>query len=439
MAKNIKNEQVSYDGPERMDASLERKLRDQKTTLSKNPGFPEKPENESTFEEIIASKRFKDVVEKVKHYTGLDDISGRNAMATLTTMLSRTVQRIVEIEQDHRPTLEQLATDLVVKEMGIPDGAFQYDVKLVPLGGIDQEGMRHKGEEPDEEDIEDNFGDEQDEFGEDQAVSDLEDFMSAMEKFDLEKAKRRFINALIQGASEKGHFMFPLVRNQLNAINPELLNLYGVLMSINDLIYWIMPDEAIEMMGNNAASMTGKEEIDDKTEPPTIRVRGNFFPVLVHELVKGVMEVFGTHGLPDDPKQQEMIMNSTDTLANETWDLRLGPVIWEKFTAAYPSKLYEEDQRHIQHYLFTRFSKLTTDEFFRVAKMILSGNPKGEQYIQRMVDDIIIDLKNRDSNSALGYDDDDNYDDGGYDDGDDPDGDDDMDDFLGSLGISRPK
>ena len=59
--------------------------------------------------------------------------------------------------------------------------------------------------------------------------------MAAFEKFDLEKAKRRFINHLIQGASKKGHYMYHLVRDELETVDPQLLNLYGVLMSINDL------------------------------------------------------------------------------------------------------------------------------------------------------------------------------------------------------------
>ena len=69
---------------------------------------------------------------------------------------------------------------------------------------------------------------------EDEAEDDLENFMAAFEKFDLEKAKRRFINSLIQGASKKGHYMFHLVKDELENINPQLLNLYGVLMSVND-------------------------------------------------------------------------------------------------------------------------------------------------------------------------------------------------------------
>lgn len=425
MAKVKKDtkEAIEYSGSEKMNPDLERKLKLQQTTLSKNPAFPDVDKNgvPDTFEELVASKRFKDVVEKVKRYTGMQDISGPNAFMQLQRALMGSVQKVMEIESQNKEFLENLAVKLVKDEMGITD-QFQFDAKLVPMGGIDQSRFQKQGEEPEEEEIEAQFGQ--------KAEQDLENFMSAMEKFDREKAKRRFINALIQGSSKKGHYMFELSRDALNKINPNLVTLYGTLMSINDLVYWLMPDEAVMMMAGNEASMAGKEEIDDQTDPPTIKARGVFFPVLLHELIKGIMEVFGTHGLPDDPKSQQMIMGSTDTLPNEIWDLRLGPVIWEKFLQAYPMELFSEDKKHIQHYLFARFSALETEEFFDVAKKILSGSPEGQKFIKDMVNDIVSDLKKRDLEDTLGsYEDD-------YGDDDDDDG---LDDFLGGLGISRPK
>ena len=54
-----------------------------------------------------------------------------------------------------------------------------------------------------------------------------------------------------------------------------------------------------------------------------------FFPILIHELIKGTMEILGTQGLPDDPKQAEMVMASTDSLSSEIWDLRIGPSSWD--------------------------------------------------------------------------------------------------------------
>lgn len=428
MAKLKKDtkEAIEYSGSERMNPDLERKLKSQQTTLSKNPAFPDVDKNgvPDNFEELVASKRFKDVVEKVKRYTGMQEITGQNAFMQLQRALMGAVQKVLQIESQNKDYLEKLAVKLVKDEMGITD-QFQFDAKLVPMGGIDQSRFQKQGEEPEEEEIEAQFGQ--------QAEQDLEDFMSAMEKFDREKAKRRFINALIQGSSKKGHYMFELSREALNKINPDLVSLYGTLMSINDLIYWLMPDEAVMMMAGNEQSMAGKEEIDDQTDPPTIKARGVFFPVLLHELIKGVMEVFGTHGLPDDPKSQQMIMGSTDTLPNEIWDLRLGPVIWEKFLQAYPIELFDDDKKHIQHYLFARFSALETEEFFKVAKKILSGSPEGQKFIKDMVNDIVSDLKKRDLEDSLG-----SYGDDDYDDNDDDD-DDGLDDFLGGLGISRPK
>jgi hypothetical protein len=195
-------------------------------------------------------------------------------------------------------------------------------------------------------------------------------------------------------------------------------------MSINDLLYWIVPDQMIMSAAEGGEGVQGSEEIDETTDPPTIKAKGIFFPVLIHELIKGVYEIFGTHGLPADPKSAEMVMSQTDTLPYEVWDLRLGPVIWRKFTESYPEKLYEDDMREIQNYLFARFSALSTDEFFEVARMILSGSDEGKQLVSKMVDEIISDLKEQDYDDAMSQ----------YRDDDDDDMD--LDDLLGDLGIS---
>jgi hypothetical protein len=392
-------EQIQYDGPERMDREVERKISSGETPLSDNPAFPGKDEDEfdNSFAELVASERFKEVVEKVKRYTGMENISGQNAFMQLQMALMGAVQKAKSIESNNEGFLEQLAVDLVKKELSIPDDAFQYDVELTSMPGqIDTSKMISEPEELEDEEVQQQFG-----VDADEAEDDLENFMAAFEKFDMEKAKRRFINSLIQGASKKGHYMFHLVEEQLNTINPELINLYGVLMSINDLLYWIMPDQMVMNAAGSGEGVQGSEEVDDTTDPPTIRAKGLFFPVLVHELIKGVYEVLGTQGLPDDPRAAEMVMGQTDTLPYEVWDLRLGPVIWRKFTEAYPEKLYDDDMREIQNYLFSRFSALSTDEFFEVARLILSGSPQGKKILERMVNDIISELKQQEYDDAM--------------------------------------
>lgn len=423
--KRIHEAPIDYgDRPERMSPDVEGKINRGETPLSKNPAFPDIQGGQvpQTFEQLIASKRFKDVVDKVKRYTGQENISGQNALMQLQMAMMRGVQDLFRIQANHKEYLENLAVDLVRKEMGVRPDQLQYDAKLVGMGEIDMEGFSKEGEEPEEEEIEQNFQ---------QQEEDIEDFITAFERFDIEKAKRRFINALIQGSSKKGHYMFELVRDELDRIDPRLLNLYGVVMSVNDLMYWVLPDQMMDMMMSQSG-VGGKEEVDIETDPPTVKARGLFFPILVHELIKGTMEVLGTQGLPDDPKQAEMIMGSTDTLANEVWDLRLGPVLWEKFLNAYPERLFEEDKKFIQSYLFARFSALSADEFFKLAKMILRGDAKATSILDRMVTEIVNHL-----NEVHDDDDEDSSDYGDGDDDIDPDDLSDLDDFLGSLGIDR--
>ena len=382
---------IYFNGRERMNPELENILKSNTTELAENPAFPKTDINGNpiNFLELIAYKRFNDVVKNVKRYTNLENVTGQNGMGQLTSMLMQSFTSVVEMEKPHIEELENLAVDLVVKEMEIPDGVFQFNCKIVRQGEINQDGFQKETKNPQEDEVENQFGE--------QAQAEN---MTPSELFELEKQKRRFVNLLIQGSSKKGHYMFELVRDKINKINPQLANNYGIMMSINDIIYWLLSDETIKSMASQPQNMGGKEEIEIESESesenetglPTIKTEAVCFPIAVHEVIKGIMEVFGTKGLPDDPKSSEMIIDSVDSLSNETMDLRVGVVIWEKFREQLPPLVFEEGKKHLQHYLFSRFCGLDTMEFFKVAKQIMSNDPKGAKYLQRMTDEIISDL-----------------------------------------------
>ena len=387
LSSKINEAPIDYEGPERMEPGIERKITGKETPYH---DFPAIPKMDRDFIELISSKRFKDSVDKVRRYMGNTQIiQGGNPLMQLMMTVGQAMQQIIGIQMRHKEELEQLAIKLVKDEMGIPEDAMQFKAELVmqPMGAA--EGMQGEAELPSEEEV--------------------EEFMGDMESFNLERSKRRFINSLIQGAAFKGGHMYVLVSNELNDMDPRLLNLYGVSQSLMEHAYWIFPD--MEQMAGGGGGQMGQSEVDEETDPPTVKAKAVTFPLLVHELVKGVYEIFGTHGLPDDPRQQEMILNAEDTLPAEIWDSRLGPIFWEKFMATYPMELFDEDKKHIQHYLFMRFSALDAKEFFRVANLILSGDPKGNKFIQHMVDDIVRELKKEEYRQALpNEDDDDNLD-----------------------------
>jgi len=396
-----------YNGRDRMNPTIENKIKNNTTDVSNNPAIPsvDKDGNPINFIELIAYKRFLDVVKKAKYYTGIQDISGQNGFMQLQMKLQESVMKIISIEKQHRPYLEKLGIDLITEEMELPKNAFKINAEIVDIGTIEKKGFQIESEEPNKEQVENQFKIEAEEFE-----------MTPMQFFELEKEKRRFINLLIQGSSKKGHYMFELRRTELNKLHPELANLYGIVMSINDLTYWIMPENLIEQSAKNPQAVAGKEEIEEEEDKTLIKTQAICFPVSVHENIKGVMEVFGTHGLPDSKEAQEMIFNSTDTLINEISDIRLGVGIWEKFIRAYPMEVFEEGKKNIQHFIFARFCALDSDEFFEVSQQILSDNPKGTKFIQDMVNDIVRDMNESDLVDTLGnydYDDDDEFKKGG--------------------------
>ena len=252
--------------------------------------------------------------------------------------------------------------------------------------------------------------------------------------------------------------MFELVNERLNQMQPGIVRLYGILMSVNDFLYWMFPDEQIGQFINAPGAKAGREDVkkannqndggDEEQQgndeeggeqggqggqegqnKPTVTVSGVFFPVLLHELIKGVMDAMATKGLPDSENAANMVMGKADTLPNETWDLRLGPIIWEKFLESYPDRLFEEDAKHIQHYFFSRFSQLSTDDFFKLARLIIKGDPLGKEIVEKMVSEIEEHLRNEDWEEE-------EYRMNNSDDDIDNDGDNDgLKGFLGGLGI----
>jgi hypothetical protein len=139
-----------------------------------------------------------------------------------------------------------------------------------------------------------------------------------------------------------------------------------------------------------------------------------------------------------------MVIGAEDTLTGEVWDLRLGPIFWEKFLESYPDEIFEEDMKHIQNYLFSRFSMVTASEFLAMSSEVLSGSQKGKNFLQSMVNQIIEELKKQEYEQSIGDEDNDEggltttYDGDDGDDGDDDDGGDvDWDSLLGGTGVSK--
>lgn len=420
--ENLNEMPMDFDSEDRPHSDIQQKLATGETPFKKVPLPKTGEEPQKNFQELLASERYKQVVSRVKQYTGIQSpIRTDVDLGPLAQMMMAATMEVVNIEQNHREELEQLAIRLVMKEMNIPEGSVEFDAKIVGLGEINMEGFnREMGQNPeiDEVDIE-------------------KDLYDDLENLDLEKAKRRVINSMIQGASKKGHYMYHYVADEISRItgSDSLINSYGIMMSVNDTLYWQLSDETMKMMmggggEGEGSAVGGKESVDRNSEPPKITARAVNFPILVHELIKGVMELFAIQGQPEDPDVFEKVMESEDTLEKEMWDLRLGPAIWDRIRTQFPDEiLIDENKTELQNYLLVEIFKLPAKKFLILVKEVISGSENGRRLLSEIVKGIEQMLNDQDYQETMEQFNDD------LEQISDETDDDELRDFLGDLGI----
>jgi hypothetical protein len=433
MAKKIK-EQLDYGNrPERMDPNLERKLASPEGLYAQNPAMKKK---EGDVQRLV-SNRFQKVAEKLSEVTGIENLSSQQTQGMVYQEMMRKLPNIMRIEAAHRDELEQLAIEAALEESEVPVDWYKIEAYL-NREPIDTSNFRMKPEEEDDDE-------EEDEKEEMEIPSfDIED-LTEDEIFELEKHKRNIINAIIQGAAKKGHYIFqkPDIKARLDEIDPSLYRDYLGIMAINDFLYFSM-EQMIEMMSQTGQGIAGKVELDNNDEegeegeegeetPDTvIKAFGLIFPILCHEIIKGLEEAKGRHGLPKDPELAQKVMGQTDTLSNEPMQLRIGPEIVERIRFALPDSIYEPENKGLINWFHTVLYQIEAQEFLEIIGNAISEDSSKVSKATSRFNEIMKEaMKLKDEFEE--YKEDEGIE------SDDEDEDDGLDDFLGSLGISRPK
>ena len=362
---NILNESLVYpEGmSERMHPKLEDELRKQETSLGKHPIFPEG--DEDTFEQKIMGHRFSEVSKRYKTAHSTDSIDSKQAMKELLPL----VNDVTILEGSHKKELEALAIKVIREEFDMGEDVVEIHAELTTQ--IDIEGTR-KNPSPQKSDMDFKNHDE-------------------MVKSKDEVYKRRFVNAMIQGAAKKCNHMFHVVHDELADIDPKLNNLYSKMMSTADYMYYIIPN-----MDDGVNGGVVRVDFPTKTNPKiVIHAQAMVFPVLIHELVKGVMEILSAKGLPKG-KMGKFVLDKADFLSAEPWDMRIGPALWGRFT-----DMFEVDDFKLKHHVWSELVELPVEEFNIKMREIMSGTKEGKKIIQDLVDVVKNDLSHDDFNDAM--------------------------------------
>jgi hypothetical protein len=440
MAKKVR-EQLDYGNrPERMDPNLERKLASPESLYAQNPAMKK---GASDVQRLV-SNRFQKVAEKLSQVTGIENLSSQQTQGMIYQEMMRKLPSIMRIESQHKEALEELAKEAALEETEVPADWYEIEA-LLNRQPIDTGNFRYNPEEDEEDEEED-----ENEMPEIPSF-DIED-LTDEEILELEKHKRNIINAIIQGAAKKGHYLFqkPDIKARLDEIDPSLYRDYLGIMAINDFLYFSM-EQMIEMMSQTGQGVAGKVQLKNNDEegeegdeggeetPDTkIVAEGMIFPILCHEIIKGLEEAKGRHGLPKDPSLRQKVQGQVDILSNEPMQLRIGPEIVEKLRFALPDEMYDESNKGLINWFHTLLYQIPAQEFLELIGLAISEDESKVKKATAKFKEIMREAQQLKSDFE-------NYQEeegGSNDDSDDEFGDDDnddLDDFLGSLGISRPK
>jgi hypothetical protein len=356
--------------------------------------------------------------------------------------MMRKLPGIMSIESRHKDELEGLAVEAALEETEVP--ADWYDIEaLLNRQPIDTGSFRMKPEDDDE--------DEEKKEPLEFPSFDVED-LTDQEILELEKHKRNIINAIIQGAAKKGHYLFqkPDIKSRLDDIDPSLYPAYLGIMAINDFLYFTMEDmiEAMSQSGQGVAGKVelkssddddedegGEEEGQEETPDTKIVAEGMIFPILCHEIIKGLEEAKGRHGLPKEPSLRQKVQGQVDVLANEPMQLRIGPEIVEKLRFALPNEMYDESNKGLINWFHTLLYQIPAQEFLEIIGNAISEDESKIKKATSKFKDIMKEAQQL-KRDFENYQEEEGSESDGYGDEDDED---DLDDFLGSLGIERPK
>ena len=432
MAKKF-NEQIDYGNtPERMDPNLERKLGSPEGLYAKNPAMKKGVKDV----ERLVSQRFQKVADKLREVTGIQDFSSKQVQGMVYQEMMEKLPNIMSIESAHKDELIELAIEASLDETEVPNDWYQIEGNL---GMPNTDNFRMEPEDDEEEEKE-----EKDELK--FPSFDVED-LTDEEILELEKHKRNIINAIIQGSAKKGHYLFqkPEIKSKLDAIDPSLYGDYLGIMAIIDFLYFSQ-EQMIEMMSQTGQGIAGKVELGDADEeeeggeegeyqPDTkITATGLIFPILCHEIIKGLEEATGRHGLPTDPSMRQKVMGQTDTLANEPMQLRIGPEIVEQLRFVLPDEMFDTKNKGLIVFFKIELYKMPAKEILGIVGDAISEdsskvNKAKSKFVEIMnkAKSVKEDFENWKNEKEEETPEVNNKND-----------DDDLDDFLRGLGIERP-
>lgn len=294
--REVRNFQENLDNTNHLpDREILYKLNNNEHPFSDNMFFSHNPS-------ALAADEFKRCVELFERRCQ----GGGNPMTAMMLM-----QEITLTEEPNKEELQELAINLIRNMYNVPDS---IDLKAFLEAKNNPQDLDGEGGDDEEED------------------DNLE--ISNERKLELIPfiEKRRILNSLVHGcAIHQWTSAYYLVQDELNEINPELLNKYNKIAALVNYFNWMIYFEPMFDMGQMPITQgVNKVSVSEQK----IDAYAINFPVLIHELSKGVIDYIITAGVPNleddgvNPQELKYIYEEADKYSHEQWHYFFGPTLW---------------------------------------------------------------------------------------------------------------
>lgn len=317
--------------------------------LLNNPSLPSN--GIVDFNKTLLKKRFDEIKKQLSKITKTDELKDINVYKN---ELSKLFKKISDIEKPNKQNLEDICYQSVKNIFNVPEDVVIIDCKLVetvsPKNG----------------------------FKMDPVYQDNVEFEDKLDMANLKSDvnKREILNAIVEGCSYDLVIQYEDVITKLHKINPELPLLYSRVNVLSDVILFL---EDVKL-DDKDPQQSGIVEVkigtsDNKSE---IYAQGLIFPVLFTETVKGLLELFISHGLPKEIDKAKFIIGQTDYINAEAWNMRFGVELWRRLS------LQEGLDTEVVPYYLMNLSKMESDKFFDIISEIFANTKKGRQLKEKI-------------------------------------------------------
>ena len=306
------------------------------------------------YSEKILEKRDEELSNVVKKLFPSTDLSN----TPYDDIISKLLTNIIKTEENIKEFLEKMCLDSINDMFAIPEGVVNVDCSLV--NSIDNNGS----------------------FIHINPSIDIEfDSISEAVDIDNEIEKRMFLNLIIIGAS------IVLTKHLLTIKKDEIINLDNTLYDNYRLLLWINEynlSKNIPQITDDKHCQSGVVlvKLGNEKRQTNIESKAQCLPILLYETMKGLFELFISHGLPSDRQLSEYIIDQADLLKYESYAMVIGPILWNKIMSIMHTNNIDTN---ILPFFFKEISSLSYDNLKKIVSEVLLNTKMGKQYIEDLL------------------------------------------------------